>query len=112
MVPALTVAARMAGGPGDSVMTNTPIYPPFLWTPKTADMSTLQVSLKFEGGREGGQWRMDFAKMEEMVTPTTKMFTLCNPHNPVGKVFTIEVRAWGGVERVLQSIHHPAFHFF
>lgn len=36
---------------------------------------------------------MDFAKMEEMVTPTTKMFTLCNPHNPVGKVFNIEVRA-------------------
>jgi bifunctional pyridoxal-dependent enzyme with beta-cystathionase and maltose regulon repressor activities len=86
----------MAGGPGDSVMTNTPIYPPFLWTPKTADMQTLQVSLKFEGGREGGQWRMDFAKMEEMVTPTTKMFTLCNPHNPVGKVFTLEVRALVG----------------
>lgn len=88
----------MAGGPGDSVMTNTPIYPPFLWTPKTAEMTTLQVSLKFEGGREGGQWRMDFAKMEEMVTPTTKMFTLCNPHNPVGKVFNIEVgglmKAW------------------
>jgi len=39
---------------------------------------------------------MDFAKMEEMVTPTTKMFTLCNPHNPVGKVFNIEVGATVG----------------
>lgn len=108
LVPALTVAARMAGGPGDSVMTNTPIYPPFLWTPKTADMTTLQVPLKFEGEGGGGQWRMDIAKMEEMVTPTTKMFTLCNPHNPVGKVFTIEVRV-GGVSRA-SIIHRPAFH--
>lgn len=104
LVPALTVASRMAGGEGDAVMvrrsfarfiypsnsshlptygpqTNTPIYPPFLWTPKTAGMATLQVPLKFDAG--AGQWRMDFAKMEELVTPTTKMFTLCNPHNPV-----------------------------
>lgn len=44
-------------------------------------MITLQVPLKFDAG--AGQWTMDFAKMEELVTPTTKMFTLCNPHNPV-----------------------------
>lgn len=89
LVPALTVAARMVGGEeGASVMTNTPIYPPFLWTPKTAGMNTLQVALKFS--EEEGQWLMDFDKMEALVTPQTKMFTLCNPHNPVGKVFTLE----------------------
>lgn len=44
-------------------------------------MSTLQVPLRFEADR--GQWAMDFGKMEELVTPSTKMFTLCNPHNPV-----------------------------
>lgn len=46
-------------------------------------MATLQVPLKFEDGADNGQWMMDFAKMEELVTPATKMFTLCNPHNPV-----------------------------
>jgi cystathionine beta-lyase len=80
----------MAGGAGDSVMTSTPIYPPFLWTPKTADMQTLQVPLWFD--EDLGQWRMDLAKMESLITPRTKMFTLCNPHNPVGKVFTAQVR--------------------
>ncbi len=94
LVPALTVAARMAGGDGDQVMTNTPIYPPFLWTPKTAGMQTLQVPLQFDPA--AAQWKMDFAKMEAMVTPQTKMFTLCNPHNPVGKVFTLaELRELG-----------------
>ncbi len=44
-------------------------------------MATLQAPLQFDATT--GQWAMDFAKMEELVTPQTKMFTLCNPHNPV-----------------------------
>ena len=61
--------------------TNTPIYPPFLWTPKTAGMGVQQVPLVLD--EAGGKWDMDFKKMEALVSPRTKMFLLCNPHNPV-----------------------------
>jgi hypothetical protein len=40
-----------------------------------------QVPLVFDGS--SGQWVMDFEAMEAKVTPRTKMFLLCNPHNPV-----------------------------
>lgn len=40
-----------------------------------------QVPLVFVESEQ--QWVMDYDRMERLITPTTKMFTLCNPHNPV-----------------------------
>lgn len=60
---------------------NTPIYPPFLWTPKTAGMRVTGVPLVFDEARQ--DWAMDYEAMERLVTERTKMFILCNPHNPV-----------------------------
>jgi cystathionine beta-lyase len=36
---------------------------------------------------DGGRWTFDFEKMEAKITPDTRSFILCNPHNPVGRVF-------------------------
>src|SRR5690606_38429112 len=33
------------------------------------------------------RWEMDWDRLEELVTPKTRMFLLCHPHNPVGRVF-------------------------
>jgi cystathionine beta-lyase len=63
------------------VQVNTPVYPPFLWTPRTAGMRVLSVPLRFEEARQ--DWVMDYDAMEALVTPKTRMFVLCNPHNPV-----------------------------
>jgi cystathionine beta-lyase len=33
-------------------------------------------------------WQFDFDRLEQMVTAKTRLFILCNPHNPVGRVYT------------------------
>ncbi len=35
-------------------------------------------------------WKIDMKQLESLITPQTKMIVLNTPHNPVGKVFTME----------------------
>jgi cystathionine beta-lyase len=70
---------------GESVMTTTPVYPPFLSKPQAKRRRVIDVPLKQLGG---GCWTLDLAAMEAAVTPCTKVFLLCNPHNPVGHVYS------------------------
>lgn len=46
----------------------------------------VQVPLLFDEPSQ--QWVMDYDSMERLVTPRTKMFMLCNPHNPVSRRLT------------------------
>lgn len=84
MVPALNVACRALAAPGEGVMTATPIYPPFLSAPAYSGRQLQAVPLRLEGG---DTWTFDFVAMEAAVTDRTRLFSLCNPHNPVGRVF-------------------------
>ncbi len=89
MVPAKTQAALLAGQPGDALMVCIPAYPPFLNLHRFTQRQLITVPLK-EISSTPLQYSLDFAAMEAAVTPQTKMFYLCNPHNPVGRVFTAE----------------------
>ena len=84
LVPGIAMACRAVGLPNDGVMLNTPVYPPFFSCPQLADRTAVTVSLRWSGRR----WEMDWAAMERTVTPSTKLFLLCNPHNPVGRVWS------------------------
>ena len=84
LVPALSLAMRAYCQPGEEAMTCTPVYPPFLGTHKDAGAKLLTVDHVFEGGK----WGFDWEKMEQSVTKETKVFSLCNPQNPLGRVFT------------------------
>lgn len=86
LVQGLNLACLATGEPGDAVMTCTPIYPPFLSAPVFAGRRRITVPLTEHGNR----WTFDFQAMEEAVTPHTRLFLLCNPHNPVGRVYTRE----------------------
>lgn len=86
LVPALSLAARAFCKPGEAVMTCTPVYPPFLNVHKDAGAALITVDHVFTNGR----WEFDWAAMESAVTPATKVFLLCNPQNPLGRVFTRE----------------------
>ncbi|QTN34106.1 putative C-S lyase [Akkermansiaceae bacterium] len=86
LVPALSLAARAFCGSGDEVMTCIPVYYPFLNVHKDAGARLLTVDHVFENGR----WVFDWARMESSVTDRTKVFLLCNPQNPLGRVFTEE----------------------
>ena len=83
LVPALNVACRAFVQPGEEVLTCTPVYPPFLSAPEHAGVGLRTVDLV----ENNGKWDIDFGALESAVTPRTKLFILCNPHNPVGRVF-------------------------
>lgn len=83
LVPALNLICRALGESGDGVMTNTPVYPPFLSAPVFQDRKRIAVPLRLEGER----WLMDWEALERSVTKDTRLFFLCHPHNPVGRVW-------------------------
>lgn len=89
LVPALNVACRAFVKHGEEVLTCTPVYPPFLSAPEFAGVGLRTVDLV----ESDGVWNMDFEALEKAVTPQTKLFILCNPHNPVGRVFPEEAIA-------------------
>ncbi len=85
LVTGINVACRAVGRRGDAVLSNTPAYPPFLTAPGNQDRTPVTVPLT-----EGQRWEMDFDRMEAAVTPGTRLFLLCHPHNPTGRSFTRE----------------------
>ncbi|MEC8333406.1 MAG: PatB family C-S lyase [Verrucomicrobiota bacterium] len=85
LVPAINLCCRAFCQPGDSIMTATPVYPPFISAPDYAQRDLIKVPLCLN---ESDQWTLDFDAMEAAVLQSTKLFVLCNPHNPVGRVFT------------------------
>jgi len=87
LVPALNLCCRAFASEADSVMTATPVYPPFLTAPEFAGRELIKVPLCL--GSED-RWTLDFEAMEAAVKPNTRIFILCSPHNPVGRVFRDE----------------------
>ena len=87
LVTGLNVACRAVGEDGDDVMTAVPIYPPFLSAPGYSRRNIVKVGLHEDNNR----WQFDFDRLEESITArTTRLFLLCSPHNPVGRVFSRE----------------------
>lgn len=88
LVPGLNLACQTTPAAGDEVLVLTPIYPPFLSAPANAGRKAVRVPLLLPDSATGEPWRPDFPGMEAAVTSRTKMLLLCNPHNPVGRVFS------------------------
>jgi cystathionine beta-lyase len=86
LVSGLNVTCRAIGAPGDQVLTATPIYPPFLSAPRYSQREVIAVPMRLQGTR----WQWDLERAEAAVGPRTRLLMLCNPHNPVGRVFTRE----------------------
>ena len=84
LVCGLNVACRSIGAEGDDVMTLVPIYPPFLTAPGNSGRGLVTVPLVAESNR----WVIDFDELEKSITPKTRLLLFCNPHNPVGRVFS------------------------
>lgn len=84
LVPAINLCCHAFTQPGESVMTATPVYPPFLSAPDYAGRELIKVPLCLEND----QWTLDFEAMEAAIQAHTRIFVLCSPHNPVGRVYT------------------------
>jgi cystathionine beta-lyase len=84
LVVGLNVACRAFGREGADVLTATPIYPPFLSAPLNGARNAVRVPML----ESNGVWRWDIAALERAITPSSRLLLLCNPHNPVGRVFS------------------------
>jgi len=87
VISGFNVAARAFANPGDGVLMQLPVYPPILRMPDNVGMSRDGADLT---RGPDGRYTIDFDAFERAVTPRTRMFLLCNPHNPAGRVFTRE----------------------
>jgi cystathionine beta-lyase len=83
LVSGLNVTCRAVGEIGDDVLTLVPVYPPFLSAPRNSGRGVVRVPMLEANNR----WTIDFERLAAAVTPRTRLLLLCNPHNPVGRVF-------------------------
>jgi cystathionine beta-lyase len=70
--------------PGGGVLIQTPVYPPFFRTAPYAGMVLQEAALLRQ---QDGYYEVDWEVFEAAFTSHTRVFILCNPHNPVGRVF-------------------------
>jgi cystathionine beta-lyase len=84
VVTGFNVACRAVGEDNDDVMTAVPVYPYFLSAPQNSRRRLIKVPLQ----ETNNHWTLDFDLLEKAITPNTRVFILCNPHNPVGRVFS------------------------
>lgn len=68
------------------VMTSIPVYRPFLDFAEAEGRYLQAVPLKLADE----QWIMDFEAMEKARTEDTRLYILCNPHNPTGRMYSRE----------------------
>ena len=75
---------RMAGAPGDDILTPSPIYHVFRKAPAMAGRNRVDVPMTLA---PSGEWKLEIAALEEAAGPRARVLQLCSPHNPNGKVF-------------------------
>jgi cysteine-S-conjugate beta-lyase len=85
VVPALNLATLAFTSPGDEIIVQPPVYPPF-FSAVTANGRKL-VSNQLM--RRRSRYLIDFEALRSCITPRTKMLILSHPHNPVGRVWNM-----------------------
>lgn len=72
--------------PGDKIMIQPPVYTPFYEAISNHGCQVVENPLI----QNGDKYEIDFEDMEEKMSADVKLFILCSPHNPVGRVWTRE----------------------
>lgn len=87
VVPAINMLIKAFTKQDDNVMLQVPVYHPFFDAIKNNSRNVIESKLKYENGC----YSMDFEDIEhKMKNNNIKLLILCNPHNPVGRVWTKE----------------------
>ena len=109
VVYALAMAVRALTCPGDGVLIQPPVYYPFFSVIRDNGRRIVENELLYQNGR----YSIDFDDLQhKIVEHGVKLFILCSPHNPIGRVWTLdELRRLGeickaqGVFVVSDEIH-------
>ncbi|MCP3983032.1 MAG: putative C-S lyase [bacterium] len=83
VVQGLDASILMHSKPGQGVVIQTPIYPPFLAAVEHSGRRLVDNPLV----RAGDRFEIDFARLASSIDDDTRLFMLCNPHNPTGRAF-------------------------
>lgn len=87
VVPAISSIVRKMTTVGEKIVVMTPVYNIFFNSILNNGRNVLESRLHYKGG----VYDIDFADLEEkLADPQTSMLILCNPHNPVGKIWSSE----------------------
>jgi cystathionine beta-lyase len=87
VVPAVNIAISTFTEKGDGILIQRPVYHPFTNAILGSGRKLVNNSLVLEGGR----YEIDFADFrQKIIDNDVKLFILCSPHNPVGRVWTQE----------------------
>ena len=88
VVPAISTAIQAFTKEGEAVLINTPVYPPFARSIKLNNRRLITNSLV----EKDGLFEIDFVQLEkDFVEEDVKLYVLCNPHNPGGRVWEKEI---------------------
>jgi cysteine-S-conjugate beta-lyase len=97
--------------PGDRIVVNSPVYPPFYRVIKETERVVEDVPLL---RAEDGSWSLDLAGLERAFAGGAAAYLLCSPHNPLGMVFDLttlaciaELAAEHKVLVIADEIHAP-----
>jgi cysteine-S-conjugate beta-lyase len=97
--------------PGDRIVVNSPVYPPFYRVVRESERVVEDVPLL---RAEDGSWSLDLAGLERAFAGGARAYLLCSPHNPLGMVFDLttlaciaELAKEHGVLVVSDEIHAP-----
>ena len=90
VVPAISSAVRKLTTPNENVVIQTPVYNIFFNSIINNGARVLENPLKYDGEK----YEIDFEDLErKLADPQTTLMILCNPHNPVGKIWDRETLA-------------------
>lgn len=76
---------------GDKIMINSPVYPNFFTWANETHLEIVDVPLSREESEiNGSLWHLDWIGIEAAYKSGIKVHLICNPHNPLGRVYTKE----------------------
>ena len=88
IVSGFNFAIRAFCGSDNSVIYQTPAYPPFIEGPHNFNIEGIANDLYYQDKDQ--MWKIDFDRFESQIKENTSLSILCNPHNPVGRAYTKE----------------------
>ena len=104
VVPAISSAVRKLTTPGENVLVQTPVYNIFFNSIVNNGRNVVESPLGFDHGK----YFIDFDRLEQDLSdPQTTMMILCNPHNPVGKIW--EKKTLGRIGELCARYHVTVF---